>query len=269
MNPFGKYLRVFQLGIQTSLEYRFDFAFSLVSAFFPILIQTFIWTAVFAGSPDGQFFGYSYEEMILYTIVAAIVTRIVSSNTDHSIGTDIKDGALNKHLILPASYFGLKLFGLLGQKMFFFAVMHGIIFILLIVFANLYGVDLTIERVALFVAAVTLALLLSFLISYTVAAIAFWLAEISYFFELTGLLIIILSGGIFPIEVFGETINELLDYLPFKYSIYFPTNVINGKLNGHEIAQGLGLQGLWIGVLFAGSRMIWSVGMKKYLGLGG
>lgn len=269
MTRWGKYVRVFQLGVQTSLEYRFDFAFSLLSAFFPILIQYFIWTAVYSSSQERQFFGYTYGEMILYTIVAAIVARIVSSNADHTIGTDIKDGTLNKHLVLPASYFGIKLSGLLGQKLFFFAAMHIIVFALLAVFANVYGVRIRTANVALFFAAVALALILSFLISYTVAALAFWLSEISYFFEMTGLLIIILSGGVFPIEVLGKRVNELLDYLPFKYSIYFPTNVINGKLQGIEIAQGLGLQCLWIGALLVLSRIVWGIGMKKYLGLGG
>ncbi|MNY39358.1 hypothetical protein D3C86_1740380 [compost metagenome] len=107
------------------------------------------------------------------------------------------------------------------------------------------------------------------MISYAISAIAFWLSEISYFFEMTGLMVIIISGGMFPIEIFGPRVNTLLTYLPFKFTIYFPSNVINGKLDMDAILQGIGLQCLWIIIMYLISRIGWSIGMKKYLGLGG
>ncbi|AKG34769.1 ABC transporter permease [Paenibacillus durus] len=269
MSIYPKYIRVFKLGVQASMEYRLDFALSLISAFFPIMIQYYIWTAVYGRSGSGQFFGYTYGEMILYTIVAAIVTKIVTTNMDHVIASDIKDGALNKYLVQPASYFGLKLFTLLGQKLFFFTVMLAVLFVVIFYFGGRYGIHIPLVNIACFVAAMALSLILNFLISYTIAAIAFWLSEISYFFEMTGLLVIILSGGVFPIEVFGQAVSHLLNYLPFKYTIYFPSNVINGKLILSEITEGLLMQFFWIGVMFLVSKLVWRIGFKKYLGLGG
>lgn len=269
MSTYLKYTRVFKLGVQASLEYRLDFALTLVSAFFPILIQYYIWTAVYGQSETGEFFGYTYGEMILYTIVAAIVTKIVSTNMDHVIASDIKDGALNKHLVQPANYFGLKLFSMLGQKMFFLGTMLVILFMVLLYFTGLYDVRIPLANLICFVAAIGLSLILGFLISYTIAAIAFWLSEISYFFEMTGLFVIILSGGVFPIEVFGPAMNAILSYLPFKYTIYFPANVINGKLALHEIMNGLLMQGFWIVMMLIVSKAVWRIGLKKYLGLGG
>jgi ABC-2 type transport system permease protein len=269
MSFYMKYTRVFKLGVQASLEYRLDFLFSLISAFFPIMIQYYIWKAVYGRSETGEFFGYSYGEMILYTIMAAIVTRIVSTNMDHVIASDIKNGSLNKHLIQPANYFGLKLFTMLGNKMFFFSVMIAILFSILYYFSFLYGISIHFMNLVCFISAMVMSLLLNFLISYTIAAIAFWLAEISYFFEMTGLFVIILSGGVFPIEVFGKTMNAILSYLPFKYTIYFPANVINGKLTMNEIVDGLLIQGFWIVIMLIISNIIWKIGLKKYLGLGG
>ena len=54
------------------------------------------------------------------------------------------------------------------------------------------------------------ALLLNFLISYCICASAFYLNEISYFFVITSLLVNILSGGMFPLEIFGDSIVEAL-----------------------------------------------------------
>ncbi|KWX80144.1 hypothetical protein AMQ83_35575 [Paenibacillus riograndensis] len=269
MSAFPKYVRVFQLGVQSSLEYRLDFLFSLISAFFPILIQYYIWSAVYGRSESSEFFGYTYGQMILYTITAAIVTKIVTTDIGHNVATEIKDGGLNKYLVQPVSFFGLKLFTLLGQKLFFFSVMLIILLFTLIYFTGTFSIQIPLTYFLLFLVSMVLSLLLNFLISYTISAIAFKLSEISYFFEMTGLFVIILSGGVFPIEVFGKTMNTILDYLPFKYTIHFPANVINGRLSMDEAVQGIGMQFFWMAVLAALSRLVWRAGMKKYLGLGG
>ncbi|MBW5449239.1 hypothetical protein GE107_24750 [Cohnella sp. CFH 77786] len=268
-SQYPKYLRVFKLGVQSSMEYRTDFAFSLISAFFPILIQYYIWSSVYGRSESSQFFGYSYGEMILYTIVAAIVTKIVTTDMAHAIASEIKDGALSKYLIQPVSYFGLKLFTMLGQKLFFFSVMLLVMFLTLIYFSDAFGIRISFVTLLFFILSMVLSLLLNFFISYTIAAIAFKLSEISYFFEMTGLFVIILSGGVFPIEVFGSTLNEVLDCLPFKYTIYFPSNVINGRLTMEEILNGLLMQLFWLTAMYLISRAAWRAGLRKYLGLGG
>ncbi|WP_159881531.1 ABC transporter permease [Paenibacillus puerhi] len=269
MKAYQKYNHVFKLGFQSALEYRMDFLFSLAAAFFPIMIQYYIWSAVYGKSDSSQFFGYSYKEMILYTIIAAVVTRIVMTNVDHEMATDIKDGNLNKYLVQPLHYFSFRIFNLFGQKLFFYSVMIVVIFFVLIFFTLYYGTPLQFQRISLFFITIFLAFLLNFMISYTISAIAFWLSEISFFFEMTGLLVIIISGGMFPIDVFGPTMNAILTYLPFKFTIYFPTNVINGKLDMGEILQGIGWQCFWIVVMYLVSRVVWNRGMKRYLGLGG
>ncbi|MDY7991046.1 ABC-2 family transporter protein [Paenibacillus polymyxa] len=269
MSAFPKYGRVFQLGVQSSLEYRFDFLFSLISAIFPILIQYYIWSAVYGRSESSEFFGYTYGQMILYTITAAIVTKIVTTDIGQNVATEIKDGGLNKYLVQPVSFFALKLFTMLGQKIFFFSAMLCILLFTLVYLTGTYGIRIPLAHILLFMVSMVMSLLLNFLISYTLAAVAFILSEISYFFEMTGLFVIILSGGVFPIEVFGKTINKILDYLPFKYTIHFPANVINGRLSMDEAVQGIGMQFFWMIALLAFSRIVWRAGMKKYLGLGG
>ncbi|OAS21836.1 ABC transporter permease [Paenibacillus oryzisoli] len=269
MRAYEKYYRIFKLGIQSSLEYRMDFVFSLISAFFPIMIQYFIWSVVYGSSDSTQYFGYSYNEMILYTIIAAIVTRIVITNMDHEMAVDIKNGNLNKYLVQPLHYLRFRISHLFGQKLLFFSLMIIAIFTVILYFSFQNGNPIQIRRLLLFLLAVLLAFLLNMMISYAIAAIAFWLSEISYFFEMTGLMVIIISGGMFPIEIFGPRVNILLTYLPFKFTIYFPVNVINGKLDMDAILQGIGMQFLWIVIMYLISRIGWSIGMKKYLGLGG
>ncbi len=38
------------MGFQTAMEYRLNFLISLISAAYPIIIQTFLWTAIFSST---------------------------------------------------------------------------------------------------------------------------------------------------------------------------------------------------------------------------
>jgi len=181
MSSYDTYNRIFKLGMQSSLEYRMDFVFSLLGAFFPIMIQYFIWTAVYADSPEQAYFGYSYHGMMLYTIFAAFTTRIVMTHVEHEMALDIKDGHLNRYLVRPIHYFSYRFFNLIGQKLLFNSLMLCAIFAVLIGFSIYAGTPLKLEQILLFLLAVLLAFVLNMLISYAIAAIAFWLAEISYF----------------------------------------------------------------------------------------
>ena len=49
---FHKYVKTFELGFQMAMEYRLNFLLSLVSAAYPIFIQTFLWTAIFTASSN-------------------------------------------------------------------------------------------------------------------------------------------------------------------------------------------------------------------------
>jgi len=257
------------MGVQHSMEYRFHFLLGLFGAAFPILVQYFIWTAVYQHSGESALFSYSYNQIILYTILAGLVSKLIATQFEHQIADDIKNGGLNKYLIKPVSYFGYRLVSFFGQK----AIYYGITAVLLIViiwFASAQGV-LELQAVRLIFFTITLwgALLLNFLIAYCICASAFYLHEISYFFVITSLLVNILSGGMFPLEIFGESVVNALQYTPFPYTIYFPVNVLSGRTGVGAMYQGLLIQCGWILLFFWLARLTWRISMKKYSAVGG
>ncbi|GAB6930946.1 ABC-2 family transporter protein [Paenibacillus sp. JCM 10914] len=251
------------------MEYRFHFFLGLLGAAFPILVQYFIWTAVYRHSGETALFSYSYHQIILYTILAGLVSKLIATQFEHQIVDDIKNGGLNKYLIKPVSYFGYRLVSFLGQKAIYYAI-TALVLVGIIGFAAAGGV-LKLEAVRLILFVVTLwgALLLNFLIAYCICASAFYLNEISYFFVITSLLVNILSGGMFPLEIFGEAIVKALQYTPFPYTIYFPVNVLSGKSEVGTMYTGLLIQCGWIGLFFWLSRLTWRVSMQKYSAVGG
>jgi ABC-2 type transport system permease protein len=257
------------MGFQLALEYRLNFAISLISAIYPILIQSFLWTAIYNNTTDSVVFGYTYRQIIVYTFLAGLVTRIVRTGFEYDIMDDIKTGRFSKFLVQPLGYFPYRLASFFGQKVVSVAMILGILVFILIGLNVFWDVSLQFSRIMLFLVTLVLAMALNFLIFYCISSIAFWIIEIGFLFEGVRIVIILLSGGIFPLEVFGDRFVKLMNLLPFKYTVNYPINVLNGKIPGDEIALGLIMQCVWIIACVFLARYLWRVGSKRYVAVGG
>ncbi|MCD1259366.1 ABC-2 family transporter protein [Paenibacillus athensensis] len=264
-----KYLKSFQLGVLSSLEYRVNFLISMVSGIFPILIQYYMWTAIFNNNSGDTVYGYTYAQLISYTIMATLVAKLVRTGFEYDVAEDIKNGGINKFIVKPIHYFQFRLFSFLGQKIVYFTMtllLIGVILFILNVYLDLH---LAGRNMLLFIATLVLSVLLNFLIFYIISITAFWLGEVTALFEALRIFILVLSGGMFPLDIFGASAVKVLSALPFSYLIYFPVNVLNGKIPLEEIAYGIAVQAIWIIILTLSSSLIWRAGTKKYIAIGG
>jgi ABC-2 type transport system permease protein len=265
----SKYLKSFSLGVQKVLEYRTNFFLSLFSCIFPIIIQFFFWKAVFASSNQSMVFGYSYNQLIAYSILAILMTKLIGTGFQFEIARDIKDGGLNKYLIKPIGYFAYRICCFLGEKSIEMLAILSISMVVVWVLNLWLGFPVHSQQVLLFFCVVPFSLLLNFFIYYSLSAIAFWFIESNGAFKTFGLLATIASGGLFPLDVYSPGMQKILLMLPFNYVVYFPIQLLSGKLSMEQIGQGLVMQIIWIAVFALLSSILWNTGMKKYVAVGG
>lgn len=267
--PLKKYVKAFELGFQNALEYRINFLISLISAAYPIFIQSFLWTAIYQNSAQEVVYGFTYRQMIAYTFLAGLVVRIVRTGFEYEIMEDVKSGKYSKFLVQPLGYFPYRLCSYFGEKLPGQAM---ILVILALVLAGLnlfWGVPLEFGRVLAFLTTLVLATVLNYLIFYCFSAMSFWIVEVGFLFEGIRIVTILLSGGIFPLEVFGDRFVAAMNLLPFKYTVNYPINVLNGKLSPLETLQGMLIQCLWIGLCFGLANLLWRKGGQRYVAVGG
>jgi ABC-2 type transport system permease protein len=269
MRWLKKYRKTFEMGFQTALEYRINFAISLISAAYPIFIQTFLWTAIYLNATGSTVYGFTYRQIIAYTFLAGLIARIVRTGFEYEIMDDVKNGRYSKFLVQPVGYFPYRLASFFGDKLPGLAMILAILVIVLVGLKAFWGVSLEPVRLLIFPLTLALAMALNFVIFYCISAVAFWLVEIGYLFEGVRIVFILLSGGIFPLEVFGTRFVQVMSLLPFKYTIYYPINVLNGKLPYGEIPLGLLIQCIWIGVCLLLAHALWRTGSKRYIAVGG
>jgi len=269
MRWLDKYSKAFELGFQTALEYRVNFLISLISAAYPIFIQSFMWTAIYQNTTEPVVYGYTYRQMMAYTFLAGLVARIVRTGFEYDIMDDIKNGKYSKFLVQPLGYFPYRLCTYLGQKLPNLAMILGILAMVLLGLYTFWGVPLELYRILAFLVTLALAVTLNFLIFYCISSVAFWIVEIGFLFEGIRIVTILLSGGIFPLEVFGTRFIQVMNLLPFKYTINYPINVLNGKISPGETAAGVLIQCLWIAACLIIANFLWRLGGKRYVAVGG
>jgi ABC-2 type transport system permease protein len=62
--------------------------------------------------------------------------------------------------------------------------------------------------------------------------------------------------------------EDIAAVLPFKWSFYFPIDVLVGDMTNRELLEGLGMQLLWIVVLTALFLVVWRFAIRRYSAVG-
>lgn len=264
----SSYRCVFLMGAEQALEYRVSFFLSMLSAAFPIIIQTAMWNYLYGHSDAAAIFGYQQGEILLYTLLATLVSQLVSTGFEWEMNGDIKMGGLNKYLVRPVGYTGYQFFRFLGQKvprvMVIVPVMAAIIGL-----AFWQGMPVSAGRVLAFLVSLGLALLLNFSIFYCVGLLGFWLTDVDKLFGTISVVLTVASGGVFPLDIFGGMVEILVNLLPFGYTAQFPVNIINGRFGWGRIGVGIAFQIGWIFFFACLGNVMWRRGLKRYAAVGG
>ncbi|MGB7606345.1 MAG: ABC-2 family transporter protein [Lutisporaceae bacterium] len=269
MKTWQKYYKSFTLSIQSAMEYRIDFFLNILSGISIIIVQSFLWTAIFENTNQETIYSYTYAQMLSYTIMAGIVSKLVSAGFERQIAVDIKNGGLSKFLVQPISYVYYRIFVFLGRKFY----QGGFILLaclLVFFFGNVFfKFGLNVQNILVVIIPMILSIVLNFFIYYCLSSITFWMTEVSVLYFGINVITAVLSGAYFPLDIFGNTFLKVLSCLPFKYTIYFPLNILVGKIESRGILLGIMIQMLWIIALSLLSKFIWKAGMKKYISVGG
>jgi ABC-2 type transport system permease protein len=131
--------------------------------------------------------------------------------------------------------------------------------------------------IAAFVGSLVLSFLLGFFMEATLGMLGFWFLEVSSIIFAYMLVQYLLSGHMFPLDmlagvptgVTGVSVADLVRWLPFEYTAYFPAAVWLGKIRGTELMQSLAIEAAWVVVMAVACRLAWWRGTRRYSAFGG
>jgi len=264
-----KYWHVINIGIQNTLVYRMNFLFRSAFSLIPLFATISLWRAIYSGREE-TIAGYTLAQMISYYLVVTIVDSLTAvTEDDWQIAADIKDGNISQFLLKPIDYLAYRLC-LYGAGRLIFTVCAFVPVTLFILSMRQYFI-LPIDWGTLGWFAVSLVLtgLLQFLISYTMALLAFWVLEVSTFIFILFAFEYIAGGHLFPLDILPPALSKVLHFTPFPYQLFFPVNIYLGRVTDAELYRGLFIQAAWVAAMYVVARVVWSRGIRKYSAVGG
>lgn len=251
-------------GFQDATAYRIEFAFEILgAAAVPVAVQLVLWYALFTVGGATEIGGMKHADLIQYTLVSALFTQVRGGDLDFELQELIRNGQLSNYLVRPVSV--IEFIYLRGSAPRFFVALLGLA--IGCIAAPFFGLDPVRMILAMMLAVV--GNLIHYQLSAALASTAFYWEEAYSVLMVKNLTVTFLSGELLPLSFFPESMQWLWKATPFYLYVFGPTQIATGQWSAAQIAQSVAVATAWIVIGWALTRLTWSVGMKRYISLGG
>ncbi|MHC1683132.1 MAG: ABC transporter permease [Clostridiaceae bacterium] len=263
---YRKYLGVAKIGLQESLEYRFNFFTTFIFILAPLLVHICLWQAVYgSGVTAEQMAGYSFEMMITYTIVGHLLDKFTCEvNLQLITSAEIREGLISRYLVKPISYFMYDVAILFSNRLIYFITLIVPYSIVVFFSRKIFIFNYNPLMIILFILSIFIAILISFMLNHLIGLATFWLKEVTSLYVFTQSTFAFLAGGYFALDLLPSKVYDLLMMSPFPYILYFPISIYMNKFSLSEILHYLIISIIWMIILFIMNIYVWRRGLKRY-----
>ena len=262
-------LSVFTMEVRKKMSYRVDFWLHLLGSVAAQLgVAYFLWRAVFEVQQVDTMGGYSFEGLMLYYLLVAIMSHLVRGPRHGYISRDIYEGGINRFLVYPIGFFYFKAMGYAGSSCFYVLQLLLAMAICVIIFGVPDGVNLQPSTLLMGLISAVMSACLYFLFICALELVAFWSDQVWGLLEMLRMVSVLLGGALIPLSFFPEWAEHVCHLLPFAYLFAFPVETMLGKHDVATWAEALLIAMLWCALLSLIVRSIWIRGLRQYTGIG-
>jgi len=115
---------------------------------------------------------------------------------------------------------------------------------------------------------VLLAFLMRFFVEWALALVALWTTRTAAANQLYFAGLLFFSGQLAPLALMPEWIQTLATFLPFRWMLAFPTELLLGRLTPDDVLWGMVVQVVWLSLAWGIMAVVWSRGMRRYSAVG-
>lgn len=253
-----------RVGLAEAVAYRAEFLVWLLSTNMP-LVMLALWSAAAGDGPVGR---YGTAQFTAYFLAALIVRLLTGAWVIWELNTEIRQGTLSFRLLRPVhpllAYACENLAAVPLRAVLSLPVA-------LVLLLSSGGGLLTGEplRWVLFPVAVAGAWAITFLAMSLVGALAFYVESAASVFEIWMGLFGVFSGYLVPLELFPPWLSTAARFLPFRYMLAFPVEMIIGMMPRERALLELGVQWGFVAVLGYLAAAAWRAGLRRFAAFGG
>lgn len=258
--------RLWQVNWAEQWQYRANLIMYLLYWLVSPIIYLAVWTSIAASK--GNVNGLTANDFVTYYMTLLVVDQFTSNITLHIFAYKVQDGSLSNELIRPIHPM---LTNTLVNNIAFKALsILGLIPIWIILFF-LFGPDfsgVTWQGLLLSIPAMALGFIIAFLLSASVTSVAFWTTRVYSISEFYFALFLLFSGQFVPLTLMPDIIQQVARFLPFQFSLYYPIQLILGKLSPGQIVEGYFVASIWLVISYFLFKWVWREGVKRYSAVG-
>lgn len=249
-----------KIGLAETVAYRAEFIIWMLTTTLP-LVMLGLWSSVAAEAPFQQ---YSQADFVAYFLAMLIVRNLTGSWVVWQINEEVRSGALSMRLLRPihpfAGYAGTHLSAIPLRAL----IALPIAVILLVTSARHVLAD-TPAELALFLASIAGAWILTFSILVTIGAAAFWVERSTGLFDVYLGVFSVLSGYLVPLALLPGWLETIARYTPFRFMLAVPVEILISKAGDTgDIAWLVAQQYLWATGAVIVALTTWRAGLRRY-----
>jgi viologen exporter family transport system permease protein len=259
------YLTTMRTQVQTQFQYRVATYMYLIGMVAEPVIYLVVWTTI-ADSHGGSVEGITAGQFAAYYIVWTLVRNMNIVFTPYGWEWRIREGTFSGLMLRPLHPIHYDLADFAGGKVIWVLLYLPIAGALAVIFKPTF--DVTPLEIVVFFFAIWGAYLIRSMLLWLLGMVSFWTTRGSAIFETYIMAELLLSGRLVPLPLMPDWAQTLANWLPFKWSFYFPIEVLVGHLSAASLIGGLGMQVLWITIGSLAVWVCWRASAKHYTAVG-
>ena len=259
------YLVLLRISLLPQLQYRTALALWMLDMVLNPIIYLVVWSTV-ATSNGGSLDGYTPGAFAAYFIILLLVNHLTDNWVYYEFQERVRQGLLSPMLLRPLHPLHADLAANLTNKLLTLTVVLPAMLAMILLFQP--SAHVTPWTALAFLLALPLAITLRFLLEYALGLVAFWTTQMDAVIQIYYIVLFFLSGQLAPLDLFPVPVQWLAEFLPFKWMIAFPVQLMLGQLPADAILPGFAMQFTWLWLSLGTLLLLWQRGLRQYSAAG-
>jgi ABC-2 type transport system permease protein len=221
----------------------------------------------FSMSEGGPIAGYTQSDFVSYYLLIAFVQQMTAVWVIYELAYEIRHGDLSIKLLHPLNPLHEYLSSNLADKILRPVVLIPLALAAWLIFPTIHY-DVTALNLVLFFVAMAAAWFIRFMSQYIFGLLAFWISDSMTLNDIWFALSQMLGGMIAPLDLFPPGVTAVANWLPFRFMLSFPVEIVSGRLTSADLATGFAAMTFWVVLAFLLYRWIWRKGIRQFSAFG-
>lgn len=253
-----------RVGFADAVAYRAEMLVWVLATTMP-LVMLALWATVAREAPMGR---YGEPQFVAYFLATFIVRQITGSWVYYEMNFDVRNGTLAMRLLKPVHpLWAYAAAGLAGMPLRF-AVSFPIAVLALFVVGR-EGVTHDPILWVVWAASVVGAWLITLLVNLAVGCASFFVESSLKLMDAWLVSYFVFSGYMIPIDLFPPALRSAIQWLPFRFQLGLPVEVMTGAHHRSDALALLGVQWAWVAVALGVTALMWRAGLRRFAAYGG